>query len=143
MREFVLSDRYRLELSWDKVKYNEDGICVVEGAKFSGPALSEAQKLEDTDSIMLDFYQQYIKLVRSVYVANFSWSGVEYNSDGTISLNNTTIEHASELNRVPNLKDNDKLVIDTRNHTVEKHANNPLYKTYVVSGDKELYRFGE
>lgn len=143
MKEFVLSDRYRLEFLWDKAVYNLEGKCVFAGARFSGPALAEAQKLEDEDYIMLDFFHQYLHLVRNVYVGKLSWKGVDYNSDGTISLQSAVLEHASELNSVPQLKDNDRLIIDTSDHTVEKHAQNLVYKTYVVSGDKELYRFGE
>lgn len=143
MKEFSLSDRYRLDLVWGKAIYNLEGKCILSGAKFSGPALAEAQQLNEEDYIMLDFFHQYLHLVRNVYVGKLSWKGTEYNSDGTISLNNAVLEHASELNSVPQLKDNDKLIIDTSDHTVEKHANNLLYKTYVVSSDKELYRFGE
>lgn len=143
MQEFILSDRYRLELHWDKVSYNKDGICTFKNARFLGPALAEAQKLNDEDHILIDFFQQYLKLVRSVYVAKFSWRGVEYNKDNSITLKNAKLEHASELNRVPKLKDTDRLIIDTSDHVVEKHAFNPVYKAYVLSVDKELYRFGE
>lgn len=142
MKEFVLSDRYRLELKWETALYNAEGICTLKGATFSGPALAEAQRLNEEDHILLDFFQQYIHLVRSVYVAKLSWRGVEYKGDGVISLNEATIEHASELNRVPKLKNNDYLVIDTSDHTVENHVQNLVYKTYVLNTDKELYKFG-
>lgn len=143
MNEFILSDRYRLELHWKKTNYNKDGVCTLSGAYFTGPALAEAQRLNDKDFILLDFFQQYLALVRSVYVAKFSWSGIEYNNDKSISLKRTKIEHASELNRVPKLKDTDYLVIDTSDHVVERHVNNLVYKTYVVNNDKSLYKFGE
>jgi hypothetical protein len=143
MQEFILSDRYRLELHWDKVRYNEEGICNLTNARFLGPALAEAQKLNNEDYILIDFFQQYLKLVRSVYVVKFSWKGVSYDSGDVINLGNAKFEHASELNRVPKLKDTDKLIIDTSNHTVEKHAFNIVYKAYVLGNDRELYRFGE
>jgi hypothetical protein len=143
MQEFILSDRYRLELHWDKVRYNEEGICNLTNARFLGPALAEAQKLNNEDYILIDFFQQYLKLVRSVYVVKFSWKGVSYDSGDVINLGNAKFEHASELNRVPKLKDTDKLIIDTSNHTVEKHAFNTVYKAYVLGNDRELYRFGE
>jgi hypothetical protein len=142
MKEFVLSDRYRLELKWESASYDINGVCKLRGAIFSGPALAEAQKLNEEDHILLDFFQQYIHLVRSVYVAKLSWKGVEYKGSGVVELKEALIEHASELNRVPKLKNNDYLVIDTSNHTVENHAQNLVYKTYVLSTDKELYKFG-
>lgn len=143
MNKFSLSDRYTLEIHWKKANYNNEGICVFDDAYFCGPALAEAQKLNDDDYIMLDFFQQYLYLVRSVYVGKFSWRGTEYSEGGIVKLRFSTLAHSSELNRVPKLKDNDFLIVDTSDHTIEKHAYNLLYKTYVVDGDKVLYRFGE
>lgn len=141
MEKFNLSDRYRLELHWEKAFYEQPGICKLETALFKGPALIEAVKLNDSDYIMIDFYSQYIYLVKSVYIAKLSWNGVNYNSDGSISLKNVLITHASELNRVPKLNDNDYLVIDTYGHEVEDHLLNLVYKTYVVNKYTSLYQF--
>ena len=143
MEKFVLSDRYRLELHWNSVSYERPGICKVKGALFSGPALAEAQRLNDKDHIMLDFFKQYFVVVKNVYVAKFSWEGVKYNKDGSISLSKTLITHDTELNKVPKLNNSDYLVIDTKGHEVEDHPYNLLYKTYVVNEDTNLYRFGE
>ena len=143
MEKFDLSDRYRLELHWNKLEYNRDGQCSVRGAVFKGPALNEAQQIEDNNHIMLDFYHQYIYLVRKIYVAKFSWGEVVYNPNGTVSLKDTTIAHATELNKVPKLKDTDYLIIDTEDHETDKHPFNFLYKTFVVNEDTYLYRFGK
>lgn len=141
MEKFSLVDRFRLELGWEKATYTVDGVCNIKGAKFSGPALSDAVKLNDADHILLDFYSQYIHLVKGVYVAKLSWNGVRYDPDGTIDLHNVTISHDSELNNVPKLKDNDRLIIDTIGHDVENHPYNTVYKTYVVNTDTQLYKF--
>ena len=141
MEKFNLNDRYRLELHWDSVSYNCPGICEIKNAIFKGPALIEALKLNDNDHIMLDFFSQYILLVKSVYVAKFSWGQVSYNSDGTISLKDAIISHDAELNRVPKLNDDDFLIIDTSDHEVENHKFSLLYKTYVVNRDTNLYKF--
>jgi hypothetical protein len=143
MEKFSLSERYKLELHWDRAIYDNPGICRLDKAYFSGPALSEALKLNDSDYIMLDFFAQYIILVKDVYVAKFSWSGVKYRDNGNISMSNTYITHDTELNRVPKLKDSDYLVIDTKGHDVEDHPYNLVYKTYVVNETTNLYRFGE
>lgn len=142
MDKFVLSDRYRLELHWKKAIYEQEGICKLKKAYFSGPALSEALKLQDNDHIMLDFFRQYLVVVKNVYVAKFSWGEVTYNKNGTINLKNAIITHDTELNRVPKLNNNDFLIIDTSDHEVEKHPFITVYKTYVVNGDTALYKFG-
>lgn len=142
MQKFDLSDRYRLELRWKKTTYNEGGVCRLTEARFTGPALADALKIEDDDHILLDFFKQYLVLVESVYVAKFSWGGVVYEKDGSILLKRASITHDTELNKVPRLKDNDYLIIDTSNHEVETHPFNPVYRTYVVNEYTALYKFG-
>jgi len=141
MNKFSLSDRYRLELHWKKAIYEQPGICKLTKAYFSGPALAEALRLNDKDNIMLDFFDQYLVLVENVYVAKFSWEGVVYNKDGTITFTESFITHGTELNKVPKFKNKDYLIIDTSKHTVESHAFNPVYKTYVVNETTNLYNF--
>ena len=143
MERFSLAERYRLELHWSEALYEKPGLCRFKDAKFMGPALKEALKLNDNDHILLDFFKQYFLIVGGVYVAKFSWKKVEYNGDGSIGLGDAIMEHETELNKVPTLKTDDYLVIDTSNHEVASHPYNPVYKTYVVNEDTSLYRFGE
>lgn len=137
-----LGERFRLEVHWEKAIYEKEGICKLKNAHFYGPALSEAQKINDNDHIMLDFFKQYKIIVKNIYVAKLSWKQVVYEKDGKVSLKNAMVTHNTELNRVPKLKSTDYLVIDTSEHEVEKHPFNMLYKTYVVNENAQLYGFG-
>lgn len=141
MSKFLLSERYRLELHWQRAKYEKEGVCNLEGAYFSGPALSDAEEVLPNDEILLDFYSQYLVLVENVYVAKLSWGAVKYNKDKTISLMNAKITHGTELNRVPKLRDDDYLAIDTSNHEMAIHMFHLTYKTYVINESGELYNF--
>ena len=141
MDEFSLGERYRLELHWKEAIYEQEGVCKLIGAYFSGPVLAEAQKLNDEDKILLDFYLQYLILVRNPYVATLHWRGVSYEKDGTIKLKEAFITHDTELNRVPKLNNDDYLIIDTSDHEADKHAFTLVYKTHVVNGDTQLYNF--
>lgn len=141
MAKFTFGERYRLEIRWDGVTYERPGICKLINAYFTGPVLKEALRINDNDHIMLDFYNQYAIFVRNVYVGKLSWSEVVYNGDGTITIKDAKITHDTELNRVPQLRDSDYLVIDTSNHEIEKHPFNLLYTTYVVNAAGELYDF--
>lgn len=140
MAKFLLSERYRLELHWDKVKYETDGVCNLIDAFFSGPALSNAEQINNNDSIKLDFFKQYIIFVKNVYVGDLSWNEVVYNGDKVI-LKDAKITHDTELNKVPKLRDTDYLVIDTSNHEMAVHAFNLLYTTYIVNEGGESYNF--
>ena len=141
MEKFLICrERYKLEFHWEKVVYEEKGVCRLKNAFFSGPVLSTTEKIQDNDFIMLDFYTQYLILVRNVYVGKLSWKEVTY-SNKTIKLSDANITHDTELNRVPKLKDTDYLVIDTSNHEWAEHNFNLFYKTYVVNEYGELYNF--
>ena len=144
MTTFISSEKFRLELKWDKTLYLKEGECSFEGAFFTGPVLQIAQKINVNDFIMLDFYSQYLLLVHGVYVAKFSWGEVVYSEDGAKAfLKDALLSHNTELNNVPNLEDSDYFVIDTGNHTVDKHSFNMLYKTILVNTDNNLYKFGK
>ena len=142
MKQFLLSERFKLEIKWDDVIYEQPGVCRFINARFSGPALQIAQKINDIDHILLDFYSQYIVLVKGVFVAKFDWSGLEYTeTERVIYLKNATLSHPTELNNVPILKRTDYFVVDTSDHTPAKHGQNLVYKTYLINQDNSLYRF--
>lgn len=141
MDKFSLSEKYKLEIHWSKAVYKNEGRCELKNAYFSGPALMQADKINDNDSIMLDFYKQYVVITKNAYVGKFSWVEVVYNKDNTVSLKDATITHDTELNRVPKLENSDHLIIDTKGHETETHAYNLVYKTYVVNEDTTLYKF--
>lgn len=144
MKGFSLSERFRLELHWDSVVYEQPGKCRVNNTYFTGPVLQIAQKMNSNDSIMLDFFSQYLYLVKGVYVAKFTWGEVKYvDNDLKIILSDTFIEHDTELNNVPALVDSDWLMIDTKGHDVRNHPHMLVYKTFVMNEDKDLYRFGK
>jgi len=136
----LLGEKYKLELHWNSTKFNKDGMCRLIGACFQGPALSDMEKINDDDYIMLDFFQQYFILTRNVYVGKLSWKEVEYKK-AKIFLSGAMITHATELNRVPQLNNSDYLVIDTKGHDTEEHIYNCVYKTYVVKEDTKPYDF--
>lgn len=142
MDKFSLGEKFRLELRWEKASYDKEGICDLTAAYFSGPVLMQAQKLNSNDHILLDFFSQYFVVVSNVYVAKLSWGETEYNNNGTISLKDAKITHDTELNKAPKLRDSDYLIIDTKGHEVEEHPFNPVYRTYVVNNDTQLYNFG-
>ncbi len=142
MSDFILSEMFKLELRWNDIVYEKPGECKLIGAYFTGPVLQIAQKIKDNDFMMLDFYSQYIYLVKNVYVAKFAWGEVKYSQDGKkVFLSNAFLSHDTELTRVPTLNAGDYFVIDTSNHTPDKHSSNLVYKTYVINPDNSLYRF--
>lgn len=141
MEKFSLGEQYRLELHWSKAKYEKDGVCELEGVYFSGPALQIAEKINNNDSIKIDFHSQYLIFTTNVYVATLSWGEVVYNKDNTITLKDAKLTHDSFLNVVPKLKNGDYLVIDTENHEAAVHRFNLVYISYIINENGVLYKF--
>lgn len=142
MSQYLLSERFKLELRWQEVLYVQKNKCKIVGAYFTGPVLQVAQKINPNDHIILDFYSQYLKLVNSVYTAKFYWGDVSYSDDGkSVYLKDAFLEHSASVTTVPVLKISDYFVIDTSDHVVEKHSNFLVYKTYLINSDNTLYRF--
>lgn len=140
-KNFLLSEKYRLELHWKKVLRPESGIMYLTDAYFSGPALAQADKINPNDTIRLDFCSQMTILVKNVYVADLYWGEVSYTRDGKINLKSAVIKYDPSIKGIPNLENRDYLVIDTKDHENEKHLYNLLYPAYVINRDSELYNY--
>ena len=140
-KRFMISEKYSLELHWGTVIYEAEGYCELVNTYFSGPALSIAEKMNDNDYINLDFSEQYPIITRNAYVAKLSWKTVNYNKDGTVTLNNAYISHDTDLHKIPKLSDRDYIVIDTKDHESEVHHFNLVYRSYVVNEDYVMYNF--
>ncbi len=138
-REFLLGEKYRLDLRWEDVRY-EEGVCYFIKAYLSGPVLKFAEEIEPNNTMQLDFFKQYFVLVDSVYIGVLSWGEVVYKKD-KVFLKDCKLTHKSELNKVPKLLNNDTLVIDCQLHERETHALYPTYKTYVSNEDTQVYNF--
>lgn len=139
--KFMISERYRLELHWESVDYETEGVCKLNKAYFSGPALNIANEINPNEFIYLDFCDQYYILTKRVYVAKFSWSKVEYGKDGNVYLYDTSISHNTLTNIVPKFNDGDYIVINTDGHQEENHHYSLVYKSYVINRDGQEYSF--
>jgi hypothetical protein len=141
MERFIISERYRLEIHWKKVKYEIDQIALIEGCYLSGPVLKEAVKLNDQDYIDLDFVGQYLVFVDNYYIARLSWNDVEHRPE-KIFLRDVKLENKN-LNVVPKLNNNDYIVVDTKDHEEETHMYHLVYPAYLIRKDGALYNFGD
>ena len=159
MKDFLISEKYRLEIRWKSVNYLDDGSVDLIGCYFTGPVLNNTEKLNDEDHMSLDFGTQYITFVGNYFIADFKWKGVRYIEDkNQISFYVASIS-SNYPDNIPTLKNNDFLVIDTVDHdvvnmlTVSEKENRrkikttttmttPLsYKTYLLREDGQLYNF--
>lgn len=141
MEKFKISERYRLELHWDKVKYGSEGVCELENAYFSGPALSIAEKIEGNTFINLDFCYQYYIIARRAYVVKLSWGDVIYDGDGNVKLGNAYLSYDEDFGALPKFKDKDYVAIDTSDHEEETHAFHLVYKSFLINENYDAYNF--
>ncbi len=141
MGGFRISERFRLEVHWGLVTYEQEGVANLVSCCLSGPVIKEVESINPIDSISLDFGNQYIIFVNNFYIAELSWQGVKQTTD-RIYLQNVTLTNSS-VNSVPKLGDSDYIVIDTKDHEDVKHQHNLTYPSYLIRSDGDLYKFKE
>lgn len=139
MEEFMISERYRMEIHWKRVRYEKKGTAIIEGCYLNGPVLKDVAQLNEKDFIKLDFANQYIIFVKDYYVARLSWKGVRHTTE-KIFLQNVELKNEN-INILPKLHDNDYIVVDTINHENEKHQCYMTYPAYLLNNDGILYNF--
>jgi len=137
--EFSVSERFRLEVHWNKVIYDQEGIAKFERCYLSGPVIKEVAELNQRDVIALDFGNQYVVFTPNYYVAKLSWDGVRH-TPHKIYLDNAILQNRF-LNSVPNLNDDDYIIVDTKNHEDDKHQYHLSYPSYLIKFGGEMYNF--
>jgi hypothetical protein len=136
---FFVGEKYRLDLVWDSIEY-VNGKLLLSNAKFTGPAMDDAEKIKSNDHIDLDFYKQYYVKVKSVYIVRLSWGEVKYSGKDAL-LKDCHLSH-KEIVNAPKFSDTDYIVIDTKMHRDENtHKFSPTYDAMSVNIDGSLYDF--
>ena len=51
MEKFMISEKFRMEIHWEKVRYEKKGIAIIEGCYLNGPVLKEVAQLNEEDFI--------------------------------------------------------------------------------------------
>ena len=126
---FLWDDIYRLELRWKSVFYDK-GKCFLKGAYFQGPTLKYAGEIQPNNFMLLDFYRQYYIFASDIYIVNFKWGQVNYdNKNGIINLINAFLEHTTEINKVPKIRNKDYSRSDAAAQCQEKKENDSLRLT--------------
>ena len=137
--EFNISEKFKLAIHWNKVVYAQEGVAKLEGCYLSGPVIKEVSEMNKKDAIALDFGNQYVVFVPNYYVAKLSWEGVRH-TPSKIYLDNVILQNKF-LNSVPNLNDDDYIIVDTKNHEDDKHQYHLSYPSYLIKFEGEVYNF--
>jgi hypothetical protein len=141
MSNFLSTEKFKLEVRWEKVLRPKSGEMHLVDAYFTGPVLAQAEKINSNDYITIDFCSQFVVLVKNVFIAKFSWGEVTYGKDNKVYLKNAMLTYDPLIQGIPNLENADYLVIDTRDHENEKHLYNMLYPAYTIDNENELYDY--
>jgi len=128
-------NKYRLELRWNGVEYNQEDLAQLKGAYFTGPVLKETAQVRENDQMTLDMTHQHKIYIPDYYQAILRWSGVEY-KDGKIFLTGATIK-GKYVNSISRLRSNDWILIDCADHEEKKHAFHLVYWSEVINASGE------
>lgn len=139
--KFRISEKYILEIHWDKVIYEQEGMAKLYGCYFKGPVLKEVNQMNEKDFMDLDFGNQYRVFVKRYYIAKLSWEGIRRTPE-KIFLNNVILKNKN-VNSVPKLNDDDYILVDTKNHVDNKHQYHLVYASYLIRFDGDKYDFAQ
>lgn len=139
---YLCREKYRLEIHWDTLEYHNDSVVNLVNARFTGPALGDAVKLEAPDNIDLDFTPQLLTVMDSYYIVKLGWGKCTYNSDGTIGLGGATLSN-DFLKTLHKFKNTDHIIVNTEKHEEATHAFHLVYESQVVREDSKPYNFKE
>lgn len=139
MEEFSISEKFKLEIRWNKIVYEQEGMAKLIGCCLSGPVIKEVAEMNQEDAMKLDFGNQYLVFVPYFYIATLYWKGMRRSED-KIYLDNVLLTN-DNVNSVPKLGDNDYIVVDTEGHEDEKHQFSLVYPSYLIRFDGEKYDF--
>ena len=139
---FICRDKYRLEIHWDALEYHSESVVKLVNARFTGPVLNDAARLEAPDSIDLDLTPQLLTLMDSYYIVKLDWKKCMYNSDGTIGLEGATFSNKF-LKSLHKFKDTDYIVVNTEKHEESTHAFHLVYESQLIREDFNPYNFKE
>ena len=128
---------YDLVLKWDRIRYVNESLAVLEGAKFIGEVLNKSYKLNDVDEINIDITKQFLIIIPDFYIFKFKWSGVTYFSE-EVWFEKAWFENFKT--RLFRFKDDDYLIIDTSKHEEESHPYFMNYEATLYNRDGEVYR---
>jgi len=127
--------KYRLELHWKSVEYNQDDVAVFKGAYFSGPVLQDSAQLREEDDLILDMTSQHQIFIPDYYQATLHWKGVQY--QGNKILLKEAWVRGKHVNSIETLKDTDWLLIDCREHEEKVHPFHLVYWAEIRKAEGE------
>jgi hypothetical protein len=133
----MVLQKYKLELRWDAVEYNDEDLAVLKGAYFTGPVLKEAAQLRDEDQLTLDMTSQHAIFtpMADYYHAILYWKGVEYKGD-RIFLKEAWVR-GKYVNSLETLENSNWILIDCAQHEEEKHPFHLVYWAKVMKAEGE------
>lgn len=134
-KEFRVLNKYRLELRWESVSYNDEEVASLQGAYFTGPVLKETARINENDQLTLDMTLQHRIFIPEYYQATLKWKGVEYKGD-KVFLKGATIK-GKYVNSIETLRNSDWLLIDCADHEEKKHPFHLVYWAEVRKIDGE------
>jgi hypothetical protein len=141
-----IKERYRLELKWDSIERVNGIITNVHNARFCGPALRIAHKIQPHNNILLDLTPQVFNTKDfsaikglNYYWSKFVWEKVMY-CDGLAFLGDTRFESQFISNDI-SLKNTDYVVINTEKHEEKTHVYHVVYDAQVVNREGKVYKY--
>lgn len=133
----------QLWISWKAVRAESDGSVLLLESEFSGPVLSDSEKIEETGHIFLDFTSHFVVLIQEPYILKLSWNKCLTQDTQRAKFDYLKIEK-DPLGWFSKLKNISKILLDCTGHTTEDRARGlikPAFTAILYKEDNTPYDF--
>jgi hypothetical protein len=125
------------DISWDNFFIQDKLTSELINARFKGPGIAQAYKLQESDRIRLDLTKQYSKVLPSFFIIELEWVGIHYKKEDTISLRRVYIKDIP-ISISKDIRDTDFMRVYLVGHDDTNHRRHLVYITEVRNEYGEL-----
>lgn len=131
----TFKEQYELYLEWTTLEYVTGAIKFNKSLLY-GPALKNAQRIQENDNMKLDFSAQNFIVIPdpSFNVATLKWQGVNYLRDDVVELKDCVLEYTN-IGLLKNLTPDNFFIVDCERHEERVHAKYLTYIAWVLDND--------
>jgi hypothetical protein len=125
------------DVSWDNFFIQDKVTSELVNARFKGPGIAQAYRLQESDKICLDLTRQYSKILPNFFILELEWTGIQYKKEDTVVLRKVLIRDIP-ISISKDIRDTDYMRVYLTGHDDKNHRRHLVYITEIRNEYGEL-----
>lgn len=138
-----INEAAKMWIKWTAAEHQGNGLIKLKGCTFYGPVLSDLVKIEDNETMSLDFTHHFIVLVPKPYLVKFRWDRVVEQNPSKAMIEGAELLD-QELGCLKIAKDSDRMLVDFTGHRLEDQQRGfikPHFEAMLYNAQNMPYSF--